>query len=234
MTIDAKLTLDLERFVLGSGYCLHTKVNTDPLKTDPADIFKSLLIRLRTTTQAEVLARVCARTDLVGYPEIVPAPVVPYEFYLVRLSSPAIQTAMGSIVPGDDIIIDPIPDLWAHLPTPGVVNPFTAQVWGTGGSGTDYVIADVPFPTYAAGLSFQITEHSVPGNVRATGVDGVTYRHNPGGYMYCRVEEDYTLFADLGEAVNKLEACRAEAQGLVDDYDRSGTEFVGSTEEMFT
>lgn len=234
MTIDAKLTLDLERFVLGSGYCLHVKVDTAPAKTDPAELFKSLLIRLRTITQPEVLARVCDRTDLAGYREIEPAPAVPYEFYLVRLSAPEIQLGMGAIVVGDDIIIDPIPELWAHSPHPGAVAPFTAQVWATGGVGSDYVIADVPFPTFSEGIAFKITEHLVPGNVRATGTDGVVYRHNPNGEMYCRVEEDYTLFADLTEAINKLEACRAEAQGLVKDYERSGTEFEGDTEETFT
>jgi hypothetical protein len=52
--------------------------------------------------------------------------------------------------------------------------------------------------------------------------------------MYCRVWEDYTLFEDLTEAINKLESCRAEALGLVKDYERSGTEFEGVSEELFT
>lgn len=234
MTIDAKLTLDLERFVLGSGYCLHVKVDTAPAKTDPDELFQSLLVRLKTITQPEVLARVCSRGDLEAYRAIVPAPLVPYEFYLVRLSAPEIQLGMGSIVVGDDIIIDPIPELWAHTPNPGVVAPFTAQVWATGGVGSDYVIADAPFPTFAEGVAFKITEHLVPGNVRATGTDGVTYRHNPNGEMYCRVEEDYTVFTDIIEAINKLESCRSEALGLVKDFERAGTEFVGDTEETFT
>lgn len=234
MTIDAKLTLDLERFVLGSGYCLHVKVDTAPAKTDPAELFKSLLIRLRTITQPEVLARVCSRGDLESYHEIVLAPLIPFEFYLVRLSAPEIQAAMGSIVVGDDIIIDPLPELWAHTPNPGVVPPFTARVWATGGLGADYVLADVEFPAYAKDVAFQITEHLVPGNVRASGTDGEVYRHNPNGEMYCRVEEDYTVIADIIEAVNKLEACRAEALGLVKDYERAETEFVGDTEETFT
>lgn len=234
MTIDAKLTLDLERFVLGSGYCLHVEVDTAPAKTDPAELFKSLLVRLRTTTQPEVLARVCARTDLAGYREKLPAPLVPFEFYLVRLSAPEIQAAMGSIVVGDDIIIDPIPELWAHSPNPGAPSPFTARVWATGGLGTDYILADVEFPTYAKGVTFQVTEHLVPANVRASGTDGEVYRHNPDGEMYCRVGEDYTLFEDLTEAINKLESCRAEALGLVKDYERSGAEFEGDTEETFT
>lgn len=239
MTIDAKLTLDLERFVLGSGYCLHVKVDppppvVDPTKTDPPELQKSLLVRLRTITQPEVFARVCARTDLAGYREKLLAPLVPFEFYLVRLSAPEIQAAMGSIVVGDDIIINPIPELWAHSPNPGAPSPFTARVWVTGGLGTDYVLADVEFPTYAKDVSFQITEHLVPGNVRASGIDGEVYRHNPAGEMYCRVWEDYTLFEDLTEAINKLESCRAEARGLVKDYERSGTEFEGDTEETFT
>jgi len=52
--------------------------------------------------------------------------------------------------------------------------------------------------------------------------------------MYCRVDADYSCFGDLSEAINKLISLRAEAQGLVDDYDRSGNEFEGISEEIFT
>jgi hypothetical protein len=52
--------------------------------------------------------------------------------------------------------------------------------------------------------------------------------------MYCRVTEDYTAFTTLSEAINKLAAVRAEAQALVDDFDRSGTEFEGFDEEFYT
>ena len=224
---DAKLTLDLERFVLGSGYYLHMTVVIDPLKTIPAELEKSLLIRLRTATQPEVLARVCARTDLAAYPEIVAAPVVPYEFHLLKLGAPEIQAAMASITVGDDIIISPIPDLWAYMGW----STFTATVQALGGTGTDYVIASLNFPSFFTGLTFQIKNGTT---VIASGVDGITSRHNPGAYMYCRVGEDYTGFTDLSEAINKLEAVRSEALGLVKDYERSDAEFEGDTEELFT
>jgi len=232
MALDAKLTLALERFTLvGPTYVLHTAVDTAPAKTDPAQLFNSLLICLNTISQPDYLARVCTRDDLELYSEVVAAPATPYEFHLIKLHASGIQTFMGSILVGDDIIITPVPALWNYI---GGAVPFMARVLVVGGTGTDYVLADTAFPAYANGVTYAITEHSVPGNIRASGVDGVACRHNPNSALYCRTLEDYTCFTDILEAIDKLEAVRAQALGLVKTFERTEAEFVGSDVELFT
>jgi hypothetical protein len=224
--IDAKLTIDLDRFVLGSGYYLQTKVVIgDPAKTNPPELEKSVLVRLATITQPEVIARICSRTDLAAYPE----PTPPMTLHRVQLSSPSIQAALASPTPPlpGDLVTVQFPDIWEHI-YPGS-SPFVTTVAGVGF--TDFVAVSNEFPTYFSGLTYTITRGPL---LIVGGVDGKASRYNPNGDMYCRVTEDYTAFQDLVQAINKLEAVRAEAQGLVDDYDRSGAEFEGYSEEFFT
>lgn len=227
MTIDAKLTLDLERFLLGSGYYLHTTVNTDPLKTTPSDLINSLLVRLDTSSLPEVLARVCTQPDLLAYPEVSP----PYTLHLVRLSSLDIRINLMNIHVGDTITINPIPDIWERIL--GSPAPFVATVALVGNPALtdDWVLASFQFPCYADNLSFVI-EHL--GSPVSSGSDGVAGRYNPNAEMYCRVANNYTAFSDLAEAINKLESVRAEAQGLVTEYEEYDAAFEGVSEETFT
>lgn len=222
-----KLTLDLERFVLGTGYYLHTAVDTDPLKTDPVELIPSLLIRLSTATQPDVIARVCTRTDLEEYPEF----TLPNVLGLYELSGTSIQAALMSSTPpivGDDVDIV-CPDLWLHIDP--LTATFSTTIYSIPIANTSIVVVH-PFPApYFSGLEYTITH---TGTVRAHDVDAIAKRYNPNTEVYCRVSEDYSMFTDLSEAINKLIAIRAEAQGLVDDYEESGTEFEGISEEVFT
>lgn len=232
MSLNAHITLDLERFTLtGPIYVLHTVVDTSGVaKTDPPQLFNSLLICLSTLSQPDYLARVCTRSDLELYAEVVAAPVVPYEFHPVRLHAPDIQTNMASILVGDDVIISPVPALWNYVQGAA---PFTAQVVVVGGPGTDYVLVDTDFPTYSDSFTYKITEHLNPANVRANGTDGVACRHNPSSALYCRTVSDYTCFTDILEATDKLEAVRAQALGLAKEFDRTEEEFLGTSVELF-
>ena len=232
MSLNAHITLDLERFTLtGPVYVLHTLVDTSSAaKTDPPQLFNSLLVCLSTISQPDYLARVCNRGDLELYPEVVAAPVVPYEFHPVKLHASDIQTNMASILVGDDVIINPVPALWSYIR--GVL-PFTARVLVVGGTGTDYILVDTDFPAYSDVLTYQVTEHLNPANVRASGTDGVACRHNPASALYCRTVLDYTCFTDILDATDKLEAVRAQALGLAKEFDRTEEEFLGTSVELF-
>lgn len=223
MTIDARLTLDLERFLLGSGYYLHTSVDIDPAKTKPTDIYDCLLVRLNTTSQDEEIARICTPPDLAAYPERSD----PYTLDYVQLSSPTIKANLSEFTVGDPITIDPIPDIWERIL--GSPAPYTATVVAVGNPATDdWVIASIQFPCYAKELAFTIV-----GSTTVSGTDGVACRYNPDGETYCRARVNYTRFENLGEALNKLTAIRAEAQALVTDYETYENTFEGSSEEVF-
>lgn len=220
---DAKLTLDLERFVLGSGYWLHTRVLPAP-DTDPVELEPSLLVRLNTMTQPDAIARVCTRADLEGYLEVSP----PMYRDLYELTGPSIQAAVfaGEIAVGDGVMIL-CPDIWKHinpLATTFLTTVYALTPW------TNTIIVSNRFPcAYTLGMHY-----STSGILSHSGLDAVAQRYNPTYDMYCRVREDYTRFDDLSAAINKLESIRAEAQGLVKDYERSGSSFEGDTTETFT
>ena len=225
MTITSKLVLDIERFMLTPDYWLHVAVDMGSTKTEPPELYSCLLIRLKTSTQPEVLARVCSWSDL-SYPEVLAAPAVPYEFHLVKLNSTAIQAALSTITVGDHVSIYPIPDVWEYIL--GSPAAFTTTVVAFASDG---VLVALPFPTYAADLVYNI--HQPAGAPLVSGTDGVASRYNPSGYLYCRTIEDYTSFTNVSDAVNKLEAVRAEAQGLVSSYQDNAVVFEGTTEEVF-
>jgi len=222
---DAKLTLEMERFILGSGYYLHTKVITGPTNTDPVELEPSLLVRLNTNTQPDALARVCSRTDLEAYPEVL-YPVRD----LFELTGPSIVAALGlgSIVVGDDVIIT-CPDLWQHINP--LVTSFITTVAAIGAYNTSILVVD-KFPApYDLGMDYVISSGMV---THAAGSDAIAQRYNLNHELYCRVKDDYTRFDDLSEAINKLNSVKLEAQGLVNDYETSGSSFEGDETETFT
>jgi hypothetical protein len=225
LPLPTKLTLDLDRITLGSGYFLHTSVVTgDPTKTNPPELEPSLLVKLSTTSQPDMLARVCTRLDLEEYSE----PSAPYFLGLYELAGPSIASAIGSIQVGDAVNIS-CPDIWAYL---GYGATFVTTVVDFPPSG-DSVLVAAQMPSYFNGLSYTISLGVI---VHASGADAIARRYNINGNpnLYVRVPDDVTCFTDLSQAIAKLNAVRAEAQGLVDDYDRDGTEFEGYSEEGYS
>jgi len=217
------LTVDLDRVTLGTGYYLHsTVVSSDPTKTYPSELEPSLLVKLSTTSQPDALARVCTRLDLEEYGE----PVLPYTLGLYELAGPSIAAAIASIHVGDAVSIL-CPDIWTYL---GHGVNFITTVAAIGFYG-DSVLVAAPMPSYFNGLTYGI---SLGMALHATGTDAIARRYNLNGDLYVRVRDDVTQFTDLSQAINKLFSIRAEAQGLVDDYDRDGTEFEGYSEEGYS
>jgi hypothetical protein len=216
------LTIDLDRVTLGSGYFLHsTVVSADPLKTNPAELEPSLLVRLATSTQPDALARVCTRTDLEQYGE----PIPPNILGLYELAGNTIQGDIASINVGNTVTIT-CPDIWTYL---GYGAAFVTTVSAISFLG-DSILVATPMPSYFANLSYTV---SAGMSVKSTGTDAIARRYNLNGDVCVRVKDDVTQFTDLSQAINKLESVRAEAQGLVSDYDRDGTSFEGYSEEGF-
>jgi hypothetical protein len=213
----AQINIDFTRGSVGSQYYIHSSVHASP-PTTPAELVKCLLIRIATSTQPEQLMRVCTVAEVETVTNVEPP--------LTRLNCTGIFSGMLSPTAGDVIIIYSN-DLWTLMGYPG---PLTGTIHSVNISG-QYVILDFALPAYAEDLA--VTVPSTFGHGPLYGTDGVATR-DVSTQTYFRINDYWSVFDELPDAINKLLSLEAEAQALVTSFNDYGTEFAGTDHEVYT
>ena len=219
MTTPAQITVDFVSGAVGSQYYIHSSVNAYPATT-PAELVKCLLIRAATSTQEEQCVRVCTVAEIETVTDT-PDP-------LTILYAPSMGTGF-TVNPGDVVTITS-PSLWIEMGYPAT---FTTTVASIPSAWVPAVELTVPMPIYASDLTFHIASSPV-----INGTDGVARRAYNTNWIepdaYFRINDYWSVFDELPDAINKLSSLEAEAQGLVTSFNDYGTEFSGSFHEVYT
>lgn len=213
--MSTKLVIDFERRAVGSppgadGYYLHTKI--DVAKTTPDELEPCIVF----TSSTEIIARICTFSELSSIAATTAA--------FTTFTAPSLSAA--SVVDTDEIRITVAPILWSEI---GYTVPTDYDIT-TVVSPTEVVVSSA-FPAYATGITYNVIRSGSPvwGTDKTDGEVLRTYAGTPDAFY--RIKEHYDLFADLDTANNMLDSLRAQAQSLVDEYNRD--KYTGISEETF-
>lgn len=217
----AKLTIEYDKAVLGSGYYMKTRILPFP-DTDPAgSLEESIIIQEASSIQDERILRIADPNELVA---LGVAPALAIFFSL--------DFGLHSTVGGDTLRL-PMTDEWLKLGFVGTHIDFRilAPV-GITGVQIDPIGAVYPIPSFYRG-DFEVYDGYPATTLQFSGNNGYTRRGISGSSSTYRISEHVDMFEDIVIASNKQTSLEAEAQALIDATNIDETSYSGTDVEIY-
>jgi hypothetical protein len=225
MTDRAKLELEFDkRYVSGVGCFLITTIN--PLVTDPSELRSGLVI-MRAGSEREQFIRIAAsETELDTFPAL---PTVVDHFKSATYA--ALVPVAGDIIH----VVSPFPSVWENIHS-YVAHTYTVlDATDPADLVIDTVFPEVAFPDYGSDIRFYVTRgltEIISAFTPATdGEADRDYSSTPTDDFYLAAEHNDFLYTGVDDALNFIEARRAEAQAIVNVMNQDI--YSGITEELF-
>jgi hypothetical protein len=228
----AKITATFDQRVTRDGYCLGVTIS-DYDDTDPVSLERCILVNL---SGASSIVRAATILDLYNYS-------IPYSYPLIHVTGDGI---LNDVQVGDIVTFNTVPEYWeiselvSTLSLP-VTNVTDAPSFGCVHLNTSTLV----YSEFACGfdgiLNLTVTRGSntiVPEDDYSIVVgrfpNGSTLpTYNQVLQTYYPVKRSVTIFATQTEALNKIEAIKAELQSLVTESNTTGVDFETTTVEVF-